>query len=356
MKTCIILLLLTFILSNHAFAGDRIDKVTHQLNTTLQCSNRIWPGLKKSSYRVLFVQPSTKESWFWTAVSGKAENISESEFEVSANLPKYSFGQFRNERAVIINLDDVSEKSRIPSLNVDGAVSLAFHEGFHYLFQMKEPWVAQMTSVDRKSDLDHVTAVYFRRMLIRALRTELNSGNGFGRSSYWFQKWEALGEAPETKLSDILEGTANYAEVIASVIADKGCQVTEKDFLQTVTSNLDSVVGIPMDDGVMKELFTQYIATGYQIEGYEIGLLSLLALRMRGISIGSNEFEMGRDFVSEIQSASTNAEKMKVMVDLQEALGKVRTPAEILLRSVAPAVDQEDPTLLEFIRKASVSN
>ncbi len=342
--------------SGSAFAGHRIDKVIRQLNTILQCPNRIWPGLKKDSYRVLFVQPSTKESWFWTAVSGKAESISESEFTASPKSPEYSFGQFRNERAVIINLERVSERSRIPSLNVDGAVSLAFHESFHYLFQMKEPWNAQLISADRKSDLDHVSAVYFRRMLIRALKADLFRGDGFGHSSYWFQKWEALGESPETKFSDILEGTANYAEIIASVIADKGCQVTEEELLHTAISSLDSAAGIPMDAAVMKQLFAQYKATGYQIEGYEIGLLSLLAMRMRGNSIGSNEFPMGRDFASEIQSASTHAEKMKVMNDLQEALAKVRTPAEILLRSVAPTLDQEDFGLLESIRKASIGH
>jgi hypothetical protein len=347
-----IALVVVLVFSSFAHAGARIGKVTSQLNATLQCANRIWPGLKKESYRVLFVQPSTSESWLWIGSSGQVETVSKTEFPAASGLPMYSFGQFRSEKAVILNLDEVSEKSRIPSLNVDGAVNLAFHEGFHYLFQMNEPWVGQFTSANRKPDLDHITAVYLRRMLIRSLKAELIAGQGFGRSAYWFQKWEALGEAPETKLSDILEGTANYVEVIASIIADQGCQISEQKLLQIAVSNLDSVVGLPMDDRVMRELFSKYVETGYQIEGYEIGLLSLLAMRIRGVLVGSNEYEIGRDFVSELQAASDNTDKLKVMTDLQNAVARVRTPGELLLRTVPPVADQDDPSLLDFIKRS----
>lgn len=350
-NVCILICALVF--SNFAYAGTRIDKITSQLNTTLQCTSRIWPGLKKESYRVLFAQPSTSESWLWAGASGKVESINKTEFPLAAEMPEYFFGQFRGEKTVIMNLDVVSEKSRVPALNVDGAVSLAFHEGFHYLFQMREPWVAQFTSADRKAGLDYVSAVYARRMLIRSLKTELIAGQGFGHSAFWFQKWESLGEAPETKLSDILEGTANYVEFIASIIAAKGCQLPEAQLLKIALTNLDSVIGVPMNAGVMKELLNKYVETGYQIEGYEIGLLSLLTMRTRGVLIGSNEYEMGRDFVAELQAAPHNTDKMKVMAEMQTAIAKVRTPAEILLRSVTPVGDQDDLVLLEFIRKAA---
>lgn len=72
--------------------------------------------------------------------SGNFEVISHAEFPTALNMPKYSFGQFHGEKTVILNLDDVSEKSRIPSLNVDGAVSLingpyrySYFRGFHSL-------------------------------------------------------------------------------------------------------------------------------------------------------------------------------------------------------------------------------
>lgn len=61
-----LILIVTFIFSNFSFAGARIDKISNQLNTSLQCTNRIWPGLKKESYRILFAQPSTTLSWLWT--------------------------------------------------------------------------------------------------------------------------------------------------------------------------------------------------------------------------------------------------------------------------------------------------
>ncbi len=351
-----IALLSTIILSSFAHAGTRIETVVSQLNIALQCTNRIWPGLKKDSYRVVFAQPSTNEAWLWTGSSGMFEIVNNTEFPLSSGMPRYSFSKFRGEKVVIINLDEVSEKSRIPSLNVDGAVSLAFHEGFHYLFQMKEPWVAQFTSADRKNGLDRVTAVYLRRMLIRSLKNEFIAGQGFGHSTFWFRKWEALGEAPETKFSDILEGTADYVEVIASIIADRGCKVSEANILQIATANLDFLVGLPMDAVVMKELFSEYVGSGYQIEGYEIGLLSLMAMRSRGVLVGSSEYEMGRDFISEIQTANGNAEKLKIMADLRSAVAKVQTPVEILLRSATPVADQDDQDLINFIRKSAESN
>lgn len=353
MRTAIVMIF-AFILANFAQAGARIEKITGQLNTMFQCTNRIWPGLKKESYRVLFVQPSTSESWLWFGNSGKFEVVSKTEFPLGLGMPKYSFGQFRSEKTVILNLDEVSDKSKIPSLNVDGAVSLAFHEGFHYLFQMKEPWVAQFTSADRKPDLDHINAVYLRQMLIRSLKAELLAGQGFGRSAFWFQKWNALGEAPETKLSDILEGTANYVEIIGSIIADQGCQISEQKLLQIAVSNLDSLVGVPMYAGVMRELFNEYVKTGYQVEGYEIGLLSLLSMRLHGVLVGASEYEMGRDFVTELQAASSNTDKLKVMTDLQTALARVRTPAELLLGLVSPGTDKDDHGLLDFIKKSVV--
>ena len=353
MTTKIVALISLFTLFSFAQAGTRIDKITSQMNTALQCTNRIWPGLKKESYRVLFVQPSTSESWLWVGSSGKIETVSKSEFPLDPATPKYAFGQFRSEKVVILNLDEVSEKYKIPSLNVDGAVGLAVHEGFHYLFQMKEPWVAQFTSAERKADLDHINAVYLRRMLIRSLKSELLAGKGFGHSAFWLQKWEALGEAPETKFSDVLEGTANYVEIISSIFADQGCQISEEKLLQIVTNNLDLVVGLQINPKVAKELFSEYVKTGYQIEGYEIGLLSLLAMRKSGVIVGSNEYEMGRDFVTELQSATSNAGMLKVMADMQSAVEKVRTPAEMLLRNVTPVADQDDLNLLDFITKSA---
>ncbi len=351
MTAKIVALVSLFTLFSFAHAGTRIDKIASQLNTTLQCTNRIWPGLNKESYRVLFVQPSTSESWFWAGSSGKVEPVGKSEFPLDPAMPKYSFGEFRSEKVVILNLDEVSEKYKISALNVDGAVGLAVHEGFHYLFQMKEPWVAQFTSAERKADLDYANAVYLRRMLIGSLKSELLEGKGFGRSAFWFQKWEALGEAPETKFSDILEGTANYVEIISSIFADQGCQISEEKLLQIATSHLDSVIGMQKDAKVAKELFSEYIKTGYQIEGYEIGLLSLLAMRKSGLIVGSGEYEMGRDFVTELQTATTHTEMLKVMADMQMAVAKVRTPAEMLLRNVNPVADQDDLNLLDFIKK-----
>ncbi len=78
----------------------------------------------------------------------------------------------------------------------------------------------------------------------------------------------------------------------------------------------------------------------------------MLSLRIRGVLIGSNEYEMGRNFVAELQASSSNTDKLRIMTDLQNAVARVRTPAELLLRSVSPVADQDDPSFLEFIKKS----
>src|SRR5690606_35690913 len=139
--------------------------------------------------------------------------------------------------------------------------------------------------------------------------------------------------------SDILEGTANYAEVMASVIAAHGCQLPETQLLEIVSSNLEHIVNLPLKADILKELFTEYLKTGYQIEGYEIGFLSLFALRSRGVLVGENEYAMGRDFAAEVQAAPTHGDKMKVMTDLQTAVDRVKTPVELLLDSTTSITD-----------------
>lgn len=332
----------------------RIERIAKQMNSIFQCPERIWPGLKKDSYQIIFAEPSTKQAWLWSAKTGKTSLLDNKAFPISNNIPRYSFGQFQNAKVVILNLDVVSSKPRVSSIAVDGAVNLAFHEGFHYLFQMNEPWVAQFTSAERKKDLDHVSALYFRKMLIRSLKNALLTDQNFGQATFWFQKWEALGEAAETKFSDVLEGTANYAEIIASIIAANGCEVTEQKIIQIALASLNYLTDLPMSEEVLKVFFNEYVQSGYQIEGYEIGLLSLLALRAKGQLVGVDQYSMGRDFVGEIQSAAGNSEKMKVMTEMQSELVKVKTPCELLLRSVSPINAQDDQVLRDFIQKADL--
>src|SRR5216684_457913 len=105
MKAMFASLLALPLLFSQAYASPRVDKVVNQLNTVLQCPQHVWPGLKKDFYRVVFAQPSTKESWLWIGSTGKTESISAAELPLSSDMPKYSFSQFRGEKAVIINLD-----------------------------------------------------------------------------------------------------------------------------------------------------------------------------------------------------------------------------------------------------------
>lgn len=344
--------IVTFLGSLNAWAG-RIDQVTQQMNSIFQCPERVWPGLKKDSYRILFAQPSTAQIWLWTAKTGQTEIVPSTDLPLAPDLPSYAFVDFRGQRAVIINLDVTKPDPRVASIPVDGAVALAFHEGFHYLFQMKEPWVAQFTTAERKTDLDRVAALYPRQMLIRALKSALLRGEGFGPSAHWLKKWEASGEAPETKFSDVLEGTAHYAELIASIFAVRGCGILEPAVMELALGALSELVKEQESLIVRRELFKKYAESGYQIESYDIGLLTLLALRRQGFLVGANEFAMGRDFVAELQAATQSEDKLRVYNEMVAAVTAVRTPADLLLRDVVPVDAADDPTLRELIRQSA---
>ncbi len=335
-------------------ASDRIDVVASQLNSIFQCPERVWPGLKADSFRILFFQGSPERAWLWTARTGKYEEVLPAEYSMLVSDGAYSFLEsFRGEKAVAINLDKKAVSSSRSPLISDDATELAFHEGFHFLFQMKQPWAASFVATARNSAVDHVEAVYSRRMLIRLLKTELLEGRGFGRSAYWLARWRKTGEESETMFSDVAEGTAQYIETVGSIIGARGCGISEAELLSGAKDRAVEMVEKAVSPEVRKQFFAEYLRSGYQIEGYEIGILSLLALRERGKLVGVSEFSMGRDFMKEFTAAQSNTEKMVVYRELETAKAGVRAPVDFLLRDVEPIKDEDDLELLSAIREAA---
>ncbi len=342
------------VISRGPASDERVKNIAENLNTVFSCPERVWPGLKKQDFRILFTQPTNKRAWFYQAVSGKVDILSEEEFSnLRLDDNRYSFSTFRGDRVVIVNLERVSQNPTIAVVPVDAAVNTAFHEGFHFLFQMKAPWTAHFSATERNKNVEHIEALYMRRMLISALKGELNTNQGFGKSAYWLKKWKLTGESNETKFNDIIEGTAFYAENVATIVASEGCQVSEENIISVLKSNVGELVDKPLNANLRKEFFREYLRSGYQTESYEIGLMSLIAIRASGKLIGARDYEMGRDFMDEIQKASTNQEKLRISNELLERLTILKTPAELLLNDVIPVADSEKNSVkLEILESA----
>lgn len=329
---------------NHAIAIQSV------LNKSLVCHERIWPGLKKSSFRIILSSPSSSQAWYFDGESGDLSPLSPVEKEkLVLDPPAYAFSEFKHERVVIVNLDS-NQGVQSPRLPVDKAALLAVHEAFHFLFQMKEPWVAQSTHAPRKEDLDHPKALYLRKMLIRSLKENLSAKGNFRSAGYWFEQWLKSGERNETLWSDIMEGTAKYAEIIAAILAQNGCHISEHELVSKAIESLPDFFQEHHNPEVRKILFREYLTSGYQVEGYEIGVLSLLALRQQGRIIGHAEYQMGRDFAAELNAAPPN-EKIRVYKEMQEAISRVKSPVELLLKDIKPSSSEKDDELLKEMFK-----
>ncbi len=337
-------------------SDQRVKEVTSSLNTIFMCPERVWPGLSKKNFRIIFIQPSLNNAWKWSAEGSTLQKLEESDFRIqNYSQVQYAFIEHEGSRAVVINFDEVISDPRVPFISVDRAVNLAFHEGFHHLFQMNEPWVSYFSAAaERNPNVNYVEALYSRRMLIRTLKDDLEKNRGFGKSKYWYLKWLGYGEEHETRWSDILEGTANFTEIVASVIAESGCNIKETDLINKILSSLNKLLLPEKDDETQKALFENYVSTGYQIEGYEIGLLSLLSKRMNGHLVGQKEYKMGRDYIKEIENTDLPSKRNEIHSELQQALSELKTPAQLLLENVEPIDDPtEDVELLNSIKRAS---
>lgn len=329
-------------------ASETALSVAASLEQVRLCSARIWPGFQMDSYRILLMQPSRQRGQFWEP--GQAlRDLSNEEAKSVQPDGSYNFiTNFRGDRAVSVNI----ERFNAGASAAMSAFKTAFHEGFHFLYQMKAPWAAYFVSADRKPNVDRVEALYSRQMLIHAMKKALLGQQGWGEAVSWWQRWEKTGEAPETRWSDITEGTAYYAELVGSLLAEAGCEISESDLMKRALEQVPSLVDQPQPPEVRRAFVQQYVQTGYQKEGYEIGLLALLALRARGQLVGEAEYKSGRHYIDEMSAASQNADKMRIYAEMRAALLEVRTPVELLLTGVAPAPVVEDQRLRSEIETA----
>lgn len=334
---------------------DRMARISHQLGSVFKCPNRVWPGLDRFPFHVLFVSPQNSRFWLWSSIEPRPRLLARVDLtpqQLETPSP-YAFSEFRGDRVVIVNLDLISAiEHRVPFLAVDEAVLTAFHESFHWLYQMRAPWAAHYASVPRNPSVDHVRALYTRRMLIRALSLENQTrGGNLGRASFWHNRWKTTNEAPETLFSDVLEGTAYYTEWVAAALIAKGCEVSEQELVATVEAAYRANSTNLEHPAVQRELVQRYLHHGYQTQSYDLGLLSLLALRRSGVIPGEELFPLSRDFLEDLRHASTPAERVRIARSLTEQSARVRSPVEILLEGVQPLADADDPNLLESISR-----
>lgn len=296
----------------------RIEKILKALGVSMyECPERIWPNVEYN-YRhrqVLIVSESMNLAWLWNdqetkgeppgVIMGKLDTL-----PVEWNSV-FNVGVLQGVPTLGISYDytgEVNADFEMAGTSVwpDFAVVLSFHEGFHFLSDQDnwndgsgsrtapypEPWEPR----------------YLRAALINSLRDEaLGMGPGLGAAAHWYGRLQAE-HGPEMQQSrryDITEGSAEYASLMMSALAELGCAASDAELLELAKSHLL--------DGVFLSLADAFDPGR---EFYDLGVVSGLLLR------GSGK-----------------------VADWELAVEDGAAPVELLLAGVPPAPQPDDPAL-----------
>jgi hypothetical protein len=296
----------------------RIEKILKALGVSMyECPERIWPNVE-FNYRnrqVLLVSESMNLAWLWNdqETQGEPPGVIQGPLD---SLPVewnavFNVGTLQGVPTLGISYDYTGEINADFEMNgmtvwPDFAVVLTFHEGFHFLSDQNdwndgngsrtapypEPWEPR----------------YLRAALIDALRDEaLGMGGGLGAAAHWYGRLQAE-HGPEMQQSrpyDITEGTAEYASLMMSALAELGCAAGDAELLELAKSHLL--------DGVFLSLSGSFDPGR---EFYDLGVVSGLLLRGSG-----------------------------AVADWELKVEDGAPPAELLLAGVAAAAQPDDPAL-----------
>jgi hypothetical protein len=294
----------------------RIDQILADLGVAMfACPERIWPDTE-ANYRasqVLLVSQLENTAWLWNNQYGEGEPPVVSKGPLDG-LPiewnaVFNIGELQGVTTLGISLDWTGELN--DGIIAEGgtpwpdyATVLTFHEGFHFLSDQNdwntgngsrtaaypEPWEPR----------------YLRAALHRALLAELEGPGGeLPAAAHWQQRLlaEHAAEMQASRSLDVTEGTAEYASLMMSALAELGCEATDEQLLDTALAHLH--------DGIF--LAPDSFDPGREF--YDLGVLAGLLLR--------------RDLVSGWELAAENG----------------APPVEQILAGVEPAMQPDDPAL-----------
>lgn len=242
MKLVLTLSLFIFSLLAHAASVERIHALVEK--TLYTCGERIWPQLDWKSFEINLVSKT------------QAVQISKGQL-VSLDPTKAGLrGKFRFEKnGITLNLDYFQS----PQV----AFEFMVHELFHAVGQ-------KQLRASPSAQQDVYPANYLPRLereeLAQALKNTISGADqGLSKSATWFFRHQVH---QEDLSADIIEGSAEYVEALASGLSKLGCAVSEKKLVE-YAANRVTENGMPFDKS---------------LEHYRIGALSFLLARKHLIS------------------------------------------------------------------------
>ena len=233
---------LTLFMSLAAHANSVSEVKSLLEKTVYACPDRIWKGVDWRSARITLLSPSRGEGI--VLQHGQSDSVDPE----SARQFSSAFDFEKN--GVVINVDSAR--------TAEEAFALLVHEGFHAFGQKDFEQSTEGRSEVYPAPFEpRLEREELTRNLIAHFRGETGA---LERAAAWHQRHKAHKE----KLgSDVIEGSAEYVEKIASAVAKLGCDAEEKDLVAQAVEALAEQGG----------------AFDKEYEHYRIGALSFLLAR-----------------------------------------------------------------------------
>ncbi len=313
----------------------RVEQILAALDVAMyQCPDRIWPDVE-SNYRkrqVLLASQLENRAWLWNAQKAAGEPPVVSEGPLDSLPPAwasvFNIDFLGGALTLGISLDETAASNEAVrsgggTVWPDFATSLAFHEGFHFLSD-QDDW--NTGNGDRAAPYPEPWEPrYLRAQLQSALYGEIMApGSGLPAAAHWQAR--ALAEHSEAMQAirsyDCTEGSAEYASLMMSALAELGCEAGDPALLTLAASHLP--------DGI----FINFAGFDTGREPYNLGVLAGQLLRRDAVAGWELKVEDGVPPVEQLLAGVTAVDQPddpQVQADAQAAVAarNVKVGAEI---------------------------
>jgi hypothetical protein len=236
-------------------------RAAQKLTVMTECPDRVWPNYSWQKLQVVFAEPSQENAILWNPQSETSNPPKEMVLPAKnfARLAPGGFASGSYEGAYTFLM------FRSASDDTYNVVFRTIHEVFHDIAQTnmpRDPFRGEQYPENWK-------ARYYRWEMLRELRLAMLTGRSehIGASAFWNLRWtsEFRADYENTRVIDVLEGSAEYAGRIGAALAGTGCKATEQQLMDEAKTRVGS-------DAV------DFFKEG---ESYRLGFLAGLLLRMQ---------------------------------------------------------------------------
>lgn len=303
----LIALFVPFVTLAQNLAPKDVKTITANFNQTMMmCPGKIWSDYNWSGLQIALIYPTKLNSWIWDASADSLQEISNSSLPSTAIESIYNFFEMNDRTVMSLNMEKGYKE----------IFQLGIHEFFHHYGQ--KTWTSSQVNGQRGT-VYPVTwqPRLYRRMIFENLKKylEFSQPSDLGRARYWYDRWSNENPSEANSTTDGYEGTAEYVETLAEVLANNGCSATEEQLRSQVAEQVKANFGY----SVSGQDF------GLDNEGYELGGLSSLILRFK-----ANDLSAWNSRISQGE-----------------------TPLQILLESVSPILENAPQELVKTFQESA---